>query len=103
MATSKAAAHDQPFPSPVSTLKQTDPELVEYFDDFALDEVPAHDDLDLRTRLMVQLAALIGCQAQSQYRIILDAALTNGVTPVQAKEIVYQSVAYVGMAKASTS
>ena len=102
MATTEAAArnHDQLFPGRASTLKQTDPELVEYFDNFALGEVLAHGDLDIRTRLMVQLAALIACQAQSQYRIILDAALTNGVTPVEAKEIVYQAVAYVGMGKA---
>ena len=102
MATTEAAArnHDQLFQGRASTLTQTDPEFVEYFDNFALDEVLAHDELDIRTRLMLQLAALIACQAQSQYRIILDAALTNGVTPVEVKEIVYQAVAYVGMGKA---
>jgi 4-carboxymuconolactone decarboxylase len=62
--------------------------------------VIARDELDIRTHLMVQLAALIACQAQSQYRITLDAALTNGVTAVEVKEIAYQAVAYVGMSKA---
>lgn len=102
MAISEAAAriHEQLFPGRVSTLEQTDPELVEYFDNFAFDEVIAHDDLEVRTRLMVQLAALIACQAQSEYRVMLGAALTVGVTPVEAKEIVYQAVAYVGMGKA---
>ncbi|MGV8910072.1 MAG: hypothetical protein ACOH1Y_13910 [Propionicimonas sp.] len=59
MASSEAAArnHDQLFPGRVSPLKQTDPELVEYFDNFALDEVLAHGELDIRTRLMVQLTA----------------------------------------------
>jgi 4-carboxymuconolactone decarboxylase len=91
---------DQTIAGRVSTLKQTDPELVGYFDNFALDEVGAHGELGIRTRLRVQLAALIACQAQSQYRFTLDAALINGVTPVEAKEIVYQAVAYVGMGKA---
>jgi 4-carboxymuconolactone decarboxylase len=77
----------------------TDPELIEYFDNFAFDEVLAHDDLDQRTRLMVQLAAMIACQALSEYRVMLGAALTVGVTPVQVKEIVYQAVPYAGMAK----
>ncbi|MFZ0529834.1 MAG: carboxymuconolactone decarboxylase family protein [Propionicimonas sp.] len=101
MAISDAAQrhHDQLFPGRTSTLGQTDPELIEYFDNFAFDEVPAHSDLELRTRLMVQLAALIAAQATSEYRVLLGAALTNGVTPVEAKEIVYQAVAYVGMGK----
>ena len=97
---STARDHDHVLPGLVSTLSQTDPELVEYFGNFALDEVLAHDELDVRTRLMVQLAALIACQAQSEYRLILHAALDNGVTPVETKEIVYQAVAYVGMGKA---
>jgi 4-carboxymuconolactone decarboxylase len=102
MAISEAAErnHEQLFPGRVSTLLHTDPELVEYFGNFAFDEVIAHDDLDVRTRLMVQLAALIGCQAQGEYRVMLGAALTVGVTPVQVKEILYQAVAYVGMGKA---
>jgi 4-carboxymuconolactone decarboxylase len=49
---------------------------------------------------MVQLAALIACQTLNEYRIMLGAALTIGVTPVAVKEIVYQAVPYVGMAKA---
>src|ERR1039458_675513 len=48
---------------------------------------------------MVQLASLIACQAVSEYRVMLGAALTVGVTPVEVKEIVYQAVPYVGMAK----
>ena len=91
--------HDQLFPGHVSTLAQTDPELVEYFDNFAFDEVLRESTLDTRTRLMVQLASLIACQAPSEYRVMLGAALTVGITPVEAKEIVYQAVPYVGMAK----
>jgi 4-carboxymuconolactone decarboxylase len=91
--------HDQLFPGHVSTLAQTDPELVEYFDNFAFDDVLRESTLDTRTRLMVQLASLIACQALSEYRVMLGAALTVGVTPVEAKEIVYQAVPYVGMAK----
>lgn len=87
-------------PGRVSTLKITDPELIEVFGNFAFGEVLRHSGLDTRTRLMVQLAALIGCQAVSEYRVMLGAALTAGVTPVEAREIVYQSVPYAGMGKA---
>jgi 4-carboxymuconolactone decarboxylase len=54
--------HDELFPGHVSTLAITDPELIEYFDNFAFDEVLRHGDLNTRTRLMVQLAALIAVQ-----------------------------------------
>ena len=77
----------------------TDPELIEIFDNFAFDEVLRHGRLDARSRLMVQLAALIACQALREYRVMLGAALTVGVTPVAVKEILYQAVPYVGMAK----
>jgi 4-carboxymuconolactone decarboxylase len=92
--------HEELFPGHVSALAATDPELIEYFDNFAFDEVLSHGGLDTRTRLMVQLAAIIACQAVNEYRVMLGAALTVGVTPVEAKEIVYQAVPYVGMAKA---
>src|SRR3954447_25763774 len=91
--------HDELFPGHVSTLAVTDPELIEIFDNFAFDEVLRHGNLDVRTRLMVQLASLIASQALREYRVMVGAALTVGVTPVQVKEIVYQAVPYVGMAK----
>lgn len=91
--------HDELFPGHVSTLAGTDPELIEVFDNFAFDEVPRHSNLDTRTRLMVQLASMIASQATREYRVMLGAALTAGVTPMEIKEIVYQAVPYLGMAK----
>jgi 4-carboxymuconolactone decarboxylase len=91
--------HDELFPGHVSTLAVTDPELIGYFDNFAFDEVLRYGNLDTRTRLLVQLAALIAGQALGEYRVMLGAALTVGVTPVEVKEVVYQAVPYVGMGK----
>ncbi len=91
--------HEELFPGYVSALAANDPELIETFDNFAFDEVLRHGNLDARTRLMVQLASFIAAQALREYRMMLGAALTVGVTPVEVKEIVYQAVPYVGMAK----
>jgi 4-carboxymuconolactone decarboxylase len=101
MAISETARRNQDelFPGHVSTLAVTDPELTEIFGNFAFDEVLAESRLDTRTRLMVQLAALIGCQALGEYRVVLGAALAAGVTPVEVKEIVYQAVPYAGMGR----
>lgn len=101
MAIAEAAQrnHEQLFPNHASALKVTDPELVECFDNWAFDEVLSEGGLDVRLRLMVQLAALIACQAVNEYRVMLGGALNVGVTPVETREIVYQAVPYVGMAK----
>ena len=37
--------------------------------------------------------------ALSEYKVMLSGALNAGVTPIEVKEIVYQSVPYVGIAK----
>jgi len=73
MAVSETARknHEQLFPGHVSALKVTDPELIEVFDNFAFDEVLRCSDLDIRIRLMVQLAALISGQALSEYQVML--------------------------------
>ena len=92
--------HEKLFPNHKSTLKITDPELIEVFDNFAFDEVISYGNLDTKTRLMVILASLIASQTLSEYKVMLGAALNVGVTPIEVKEIVYQSVPYVGMAKA---
>jgi 4-carboxymuconolactone decarboxylase len=91
--------HDALFPDHRSTLKVTDPELVELFDNWAFGEVPEDAALDTKTRVMVQLAALIASHAVAEYRVMLGGALNVGVTPVEAKEIVYQAVAYAGMGR----
>jgi len=46
--------YEELFPGHVSTLARTDPQLVEIFDNFAFDEVLAHDDFDPRTRRKVR-------------------------------------------------
>jgi 4-carboxymuconolactone decarboxylase len=92
--------HDELFPNHKSTLKVTDPELVEIFDNFAFDEVLGYGNLDTRTRLMMILGSLIASQALGEYKVMLGGALNVGVTPVEVKEILYQAVPYVGIAKA---
>lgn len=92
--------HDALFPGHKSTLQQTDPELIDVFDNFAFDEVLATGDVDAKTRVMVILASLIAQQALSEFQVMLGAAKSLGITPIEIKEIVYQSVPYVGIATA---
>ena len=93
--------HERMFPGYVSDFLRTDPEFIERFDNFAFDEVVNQEgqELDDKTRFMAILATLLGCQGIDEFKAILPAALRFGVTPVEAKEIVYQAVAYLGIGR----
>jgi 4-carboxymuconolactone decarboxylase len=82
-----------------SKAKQTDPELIEVFDNFAFDEVISHDTMDVKTRVVLIMASTIGNQALTEYKMYVNAALNVGITPVEIKEVLYQAVPYVGIVK----
>ena len=79
-------------------LYRTDPEFAERFEHFAFDEVinEENQQLDPSTRYLAILATLIGCGGVDAYREMLPQALENGITPIAAKEIVYQAADYLG-------
>ena len=91
--------HEELLPNHVSKLQETDPEFIELFDNFAFDEVIAHDDLDVKTRVMMIMASTLGSNALTEYKVMVGGALNVGVTPVVIKEILYQAMAYIGVAK----
>ena len=85
----------------MKNYRETDPEFAERVEHFAFDEVVNEpgQQLDEVTRHMVILATLLGCQGTDVFRRELPQALDAGVTPVMAKEIVYQAVDYLGMGR----
>lgn len=91
--------HEIFWPGYISKAGQTDPELVEVFDNFAFDEVIGHDAMDNKTRVLMIMASTIGSQALTEYKMFVNAALNIEVTPVEIKEVLYQSVPYAGIAK----
>src|SRR5271165_3479674 len=91
--------HEELFPNLESKLQKTDPEFIELFDNWAFDEVIRQSQLDTKTRVMMILASTIASQALGEYKVMVGAAINVGLTPVVIKEILYQSVPYVGVAK----
>ena len=81
---------------------KTDPEFAQRMEHFALDEVVNEEgqQLDDVTRHLAILATLLGCQRKELFRSELVRALDAGVTPVMAKEVIYQAVDYLGMGRA---
>lgn len=84
----------------VNTLK-SDPELTAIFDNFAFDETLRAIDglLEEKTRVMCILASTIGCNALTEFRMYVDAALNVGVKPREVREIVYQAVPFLGFSR----
>lgn len=87
------------FPGEAPAFVKTDPELAEVFGNFAFDEVQRYGKLDVKTRVLVTMASSLAQQAAATYEMTLRAALANGVAPVAIREVLYQAVPYVGMAK----
>jgi len=94
-----AKNHKALFPNYKSTLKITDPELIDIFDNFAFAEVLSYGNLESKTRSMIILGSMIASQALGEYKVMLGGTLNVGVTPIEVKEIVYQAVPYIGIAK----
>ncbi len=81
--------------------RRTDPEFAERFEHFAFDEVVNEpgQQLDDTTRHLAIIAVLLGCQGIDEFRTVLPRALDSGVTPVMAKEVIYQAVDYLGIGR----
>ncbi|MBQ0048103.1 MAG: carboxymuconolactone decarboxylase family protein [Prevotellaceae bacterium] len=84
----------------INTLK-SDPELTEIFDNFAFDEALKLTEGPVleKTRVMCILASTIGCNAMREFRVYVDVCLNVGVKPREIREVVYQTVPYVGFSK----
>ena len=80
---------------------ETDPEFMKIIEHFTLEEVEKEPGQELPedTRYLAILAALVGCQGLDVYKDMLPKALDGGLTPVMAKEMVYQAVDYLGIGR----
>ena len=81
--------------------RKTDPAFMERAERFAFEEVPAEEgqQLDAPTRWLAILATLVGCQGLDAYKAFLPRALDEGARPEAVKEMVYQSVDYLGLGR----
>ena len=96
MAITEAAQsnHEQLFPGHISTLKVSDPELIEIFDNWAFDEVIEAGDMDVRLRLMVQLARQFADRPEVRYGLT---AMCVGLG--QGGSVLWENPHYTGSSK----
>ena len=81
--------------------RETDPEFAERFEHFTFQEVPNEEgqQLDAVTRHLAILATLLGCQGLEEFKLALSRALEEDLSPVMAKEVIYQAVDYLGIGR----
>ena len=82
-----------------SETKKSDPEFTERFNYFSTQEVPSLGKLENRERYLAILSALLGCQGVDEFKSVLNVSLDDGLTPAEAKEVVYQATAYLGIGR----
>lgn len=82
-----------------SKLAKTDPEFAAIYENFAFDKVPNSSDLDEHSRFVAILSALVGCQSVTVFPLMVKAAVQFGIDPIEIREIVYQSAAYMGVGR----
>ncbi|MCD8310004.1 MAG: carboxymuconolactone decarboxylase family protein [Prevotellaceae bacterium] len=87
------------YPADGHSLQATDAELMDVFNDFAFGQTRQYGTLDERTRIAVTMASAVAIGAKSLLHHTVEAALANGMTPLEIKEIVYHAVPYAGMSR----
>jgi 4-carboxymuconolactone decarboxylase len=68
---------------------------------YAWGEVWARPGLDRRTRSCITLTALVALNHQDELKMHVRAALRNGVTPDEIKEVLLQTAIYCGVPAAN--
>lgn len=81
-------------------FEKNDPEFHKIFKDFAYGEVFDYSTLSKKESILVTLSCLIACQSPKAFKKILYSALDIDITPEEVKELLYQSVPYVGFGRA---
>ena len=81
-------------------IEKYDPEFHEIFKNFAYGEVFEYSTLTEKESVLVTLASLIACQSPKAFKKILLSAINKYIAPEEVKELLYQSVPYVGFGRA---
>lgn len=81
-------------------MEKNDPEFHGIFKNFAYGEIFEYSTLSEKDSILITLASLIAAQSPKAFKKILLSALDMDITPEEVKELLYQSVPYVGFGKA---
>ena len=78
-------------------------EFQEFITRYAWGEVWTRPGLDRKTRSCITLAMLIALNRQDEFNLHFGAALNNGLTKDEIKEVILQSAIYAGVPAANSA
>lgn len=81
-------------------LEQLDPDLAELIFSVAYDTVLARPGLDLKTRELLAVTALLGVGSENELKTHMRGALNCGATLGELKEVVVQAAMFLGFPRA---
>ena len=84
----------------MNNIDKSDSEFSVLWNNFLQNDIKTHQKLSKNTYYYILLASHIATQSQGQYRILIEQALKDGIFPWEIKEVIYQTIPYVGYAKA---
>ena len=76
-------------------------EFQELITRYAWGEIWSRPGLSRQMRSMITLAMMVALNREEEFRMHLKAALNNGVTPAQIKEVLLQTAIYCGVPAAN--
>ena len=82
------------------TLRQLDPDLAKLVFEVAYDTVLARPGLELKTRELLAVTALLSVGSENELRTHMRGALNCGASAAELKETVLQAAMFLGFPKA---
>ena len=83
-----------------NALYDLDEDLADLIVDVAYENVFARPDLDLKTRELLAITALMSVGTKSELKTHIFGALNNGASKAEIKETILQAAMYLGFPKA---
>jgi 4-carboxymuconolactone decarboxylase len=84
---------------PQTVAASSDPELMDILQRFIFGEVFYIGNLDDKTRELITITVLATNETLPQLKAHTNAALNIGVTPIEIREVVYQTAPFIGFPK----
>jgi 4-carboxymuconolactone decarboxylase len=81
-------------------LDEVDPDLSRYIQEFAYEEVMARPGLDLKTRELLAITALIALGNPDELKTHIRGALAGGASEREVRETIIHSALYLGFPRA---
>ena len=97
----RAALGDAHVDQAMATQNEFTAEFQDLITRYAWGEIWSRPDLDRKTRSLITIAMMVALNRSEELQLHLEAALKNGVTRAEIKEVLLQAAIYCGVPAAN--